>query len=391
LIVTSDTGAGHRSVSNALIAQAASQPERGLSLIDVDPFVPPPAAGAGAARGAGRAPADRIVPLYGPVVRRAPWLWGWSFRLADNPLMLQVYLALFGGNLIERLSQAITRTGADAVVSVHPLVNHALARVRRRAGRPAMPLMTVVTDLVDVHSWWASRDVDQYTVGSDAAAGHLNALGVPPQRIASVGIPIRHDFGTIAASAREMRQRLGLDPDLPAVLLMGGGEGAGRLPETAHAFAALSKRGRRLQLVVVTGRNRRARIALEAQAWPVPVVVHGLIQNVAEYMTAADVVATKPGSLTVSEALAVGRPLLVGRPLPGQEEGNVDYVVRAGAGVAYRTAREAAEALAYLLENPADRWEMSQRAARLGRPHAAERTLDLLQALLLRAESAAPA
>jgi UDP-N-acetylglucosamine:LPS N-acetylglucosamine transferase len=186
-----------------------------------------------------------------------------------------------------------------------------------------------------------------------------------------------------------MRARLDLDADLPVVLLTGGGDGAGRLPETARALAAVeaAAAGPRFQLVVLAGRNQRARRELEAQAWPMPTRLHGFVPNIAEYMTAADVVVTKPGSITISEALALGRPLLLGRPLPGQEEGNVRYVVAAGAGFAYRSPAEAAEAAAFLLANPAARWEMGQRAARASHPRATERTLDLLQGLLLRAEA----
>jgi UDP-N-acetylglucosamine:LPS N-acetylglucosamine transferase len=219
------------------------------------------------------------------------------------------------------------------------------------------------------------------------AADKLVRLGIQPSRIATLGIPIRPELARIAVSAREMRVRLGLDPDLAMLLLMGGGDGAGRLAETARAVARLGDRGKRFQLVVVTARNVRARQALEAAPWPIPTRILGFVTNIGEYMTAADVIATKPGSLTVSEALALARPLLLGRPLPGQEEGNVGYVVGSGAGLAYTNPEEAAEAFAYLLEDASVRWEMSQRAARLGNPRAAERVIDVLQGLLMRAET----
>jgi UDP-N-acetylglucosamine:LPS N-acetylglucosamine transferase len=138
--------------------------------------------------------------------------------------------------------------------------------------------------------------------------------------------------------------------------------------------------------VVVTTRNVRARQELEAFAWPMPTRVLGFVTNIGEYMTAADVIATKPGSLTVSEGLALARPLLLGKPLPGQEEGNVGYVVGSGAGLAYTNPDEAAQAFGYLLDDPSARWEMSQQAARLGNPRAAERVIDLLQGLLMRTE-----
>ena len=101
----------------------------------------------------------------------------------------------------------------------------------------------MLTDLVDVHRWWVAPGIDQYVVPTDGAAGRLHRLGVPPSKIAVLGIPLRREFGTTAVSAREMRSRLGLDPDLSTVLLMGGGDGAGRLVATARAIGALAERG----------------------------------------------------------------------------------------------------------------------------------------------------
>jgi 1,2-diacylglycerol 3-beta-galactosyltransferase len=390
LVLTSDTGAGHRSVSNALIAEARLRPERGLDLVDADPFTPLPPYPE--ADGPSYPPSvmDRIAPLYGPMIVHTPWLWGLTFKVADNDLGLAAYLAAVGGALTDRLVAAIQRSGADAVVSVHPLVNHLMVRARERLGRPDLPLLTVVTDLVDVHRWWATPRVDHFVVGSNLAAEKLFRLGVAPARVSVLGIPIRREFCHVTSTASETRARLGLDPSLTTVLIMGGGDGAGRIPQNAQAIAALAKRGApRFQLVVLTGRNRRARIELEAESWPIPTTIHGIVSQVADYMIAADLIVTKPGSLTVSEALALGRPMLLGRPLPGQEEGNIPYVVESGAGMAYRNPTEAAEAGAFLLRDPSTRWEMGQNAARIGKPAATERTLDLLQGLMLQAERAA--
>jgi 1,2-diacylglycerol 3-beta-galactosyltransferase len=405
LLLTSDTGGGHRSVAAALRLAAAERQEWQVELVEIDPFRPlPPALGAGPAEreSPDLKPYDRLVRLYGPLILRAPWLWGWLFHLADNRAMLEAYLACFGPHVRGRIERAARAVDASAVVSVHPLVNHLMVQATERLGRarggrgPRIPSMTVLTDLVDVHRWWVAPGIDQYVVPTDRAAGRLHRMGVPPSKIAVLGIPLRREFGTTAVSAREMRSRLGLDPDLSTVLLMGGGDGAGRLVATARAIGALAERGGPhrggppFQLVVLSGRNHHARIELEARRWAMPFHCTGYVSNIAEYMTAADVVVTKPGSLTVAEALAMGRPLLLGRPLPGQEEGNVPYVVEAGAGLAIRTPTEAADAVEYLLGDPATRWEMGQRAARVSRPRATERTLDLLQSHLLRAEAAGP-
>jgi 1,2-diacylglycerol 3-beta-galactosyltransferase len=330
---------------------------------------------------------DRFVALYGPAIVRVPWLWGLTFRISDNELGLRIYLTTAARRFGERVAELIEHVDPVAVLSVHPLVNHLMVQARERLGRPALPLMTVITDLVDVHRFWASSGVDQYVASSDVAAGRLMDFGITPSRIATLGIPLKPEFDRMALSGRETRLKLTLDPDLTTLLLMGGGDGAGRIADTARAIAALSPQAGRFQLVVVTGRNVAARQQLESFDWPMPTRVLGFVDNVAEYMNAADVIATKPGSLTISEALALGRPLLLGPPVPGQEEGNVSYVEGAGAGLAYRTPQEAAGAFNYLLQDPSLRWEMGRHAARLNHPRAAERTLDLLQALILRSES----
>jgi 1,2-diacylglycerol 3-beta-galactosyltransferase len=390
LVLTSDTGAGHRSVADALAAGAAEQPERQVELVPIDPFrpLPPSLRRIDGQTAADRtSPVDRVVRLYGPVIVHAPWLWGWAFYLTDNRLGLGAYLTVAGPGILRRITTAVEAIDAQAIVSVHPLVNHLMVRARARTRRPWMPLLTVLTDLLAVHRWWVASGVDHYVAGTETTAGKLHQLGVPPSKISVLGIPLRREFGTTALSAREMRTKLGLDPELSTVLLMGGGDGAGRLTHTARAIGDLVARGvPRFQLVVLTGRNRRARVDLEARHWPLPVEIRGLVNDIAGYMTAADIVVTKPGSLTVSETLAIGRPLLLGKPLPGQETENIRYVVEGGAGLAYTTPAEAADAVEYLLGDPATRWEMSQRAARLSRPRATERTLDLLQSLLLRAE-----
>jgi processive 1,2-diacylglycerol beta-glucosyltransferase len=386
LVLTSDTGAGHRSVSNALIEEARLRPGAGIELIDIDPYLPLPALPVSDAPAEPPTPFDRLAPLYNPMIVKAPWLWGAIWYGTNNGLALGAYLRTLGEIVVRRIARAAERIEAEAIVSVHPLAIHAMVRARSKLGQPNLPLMAVVTDLVDVHRWWADPEVDQYVVGSDVAGAALERLGVHHSRIAPLGIPIRRTFREAVLTAREARERVALDTELPLVLVTGGGAGAGRIPETGQAIARVADQGAPpFQLAALAGRNERALAALRRETWPVPTMTGGVVPNIAEMMTAADVLVTKPGSLTVSEALVMGRPLVLGKPLPGQEEGNIGYIVKAGAGLHYRSPGEAAEAVAYLLKDPEARWEMGRSAMRLAKPRATERTLDTLQGMLLRA------
>ena len=348
---------------------------------------------------------DHLAHLYEPTIVHVPWLWSAIYAATNSPLCPLIYHALAGQSLVRRVVAAAKAQPPDVVVSVHPLMVRAAIAARRQSSFLVdKPIVTVVTDLVDVHRVWVADGVDHYVAGSEAAAATLMRYGVARQRIARLGIPLRPEYGrrhvpttppgpddlteseeAKPASQTEMRRRLDLDPELPLVLFMGGGAGAGSLVKRVRAVAALAQQtGREFQIAVVTGSNVRSRNALEGIAWPLPVRVYGYVPSTADLMIAADIVATKPGSVTVSEALAVGRPLVLSRPAGGQEAGNIPYVVQEQAGFYAPSPQETADASALLLQQPDICWEMGQRAARLGAPDATRRTLDLIQGLVAR-------
>ena len=393
LLTAARTGAGHVVVGEALAEAAKARP--GQLAVDVLDVLAP----------ARPRWSDHLAHLYEPIIVHAPWLWTVIYAATNSPLGLLVYRALAGQSLVRRVLAAAEAQPPDAVVSVHPLMGRAAVAARRRS--PFLtdkPIVTVVTDLVDVHRVWVADGVDHYVAGTEAAAAMLMGYGVAPQRIARLGIPLRPQYGrrnvpttppgphdptgsddADLTSQTEMRRQLDLDPELPLVLFMGGGAGAGSLVKRVRAVAALAQHaGREFQIVVITGSNVRSRNALEGVTWPLPVRVYGYVPSTTDLMTAADIIATKPGSVTVSEALAVGRPLVLSRPAGGQEAGNIPYVVQGQAGFYAPSPQEAADAVDLLLQQPDLCWEMGQRAARLGAPDATRRTLDLIQSLAAR-------
>jgi 1,2-diacylglycerol 3-beta-galactosyltransferase len=151
-------------------------------------------------------------------------------------------------------------------------------------------------------------------------------------------------------------------------MVMGGGDGMGRVFENARAVA---EAGLPLQLAVVAGRNERLRRRLEAVDWPVTTYIYGFVRNIPEMMAAADAIVTKAGPNTIAEALAIGRPMILTHYLPGQEEGNVDYVVNRGAGAYAPEPDQVKETLREWLSRPEVLASFAQRAAAAGYPDAA--------------------
>jgi processive 1,2-diacylglycerol beta-glucosyltransferase len=233
-----------------------------------------------------------------------------------------------------------------------------------RAGAP--PFAAVVTDYT-LHRYWAQPRVGHYFVAAPDLARDLHRR-LPSARIVATGIPISASFGSGMTRAAA-RAALGLSGTRRTALVMGGGLGMG-VEESVRA--ALDSGVAELQVLAICGRNRSARDRLISAGVPDERLrVFGYVDDVATLITAADVVITKPGGLTCSEALAVGRPLVLTRAIPGHEEGNVNYLTSCGAAIAAPATGDIASALRSLLLDTSALARYTWSARAIGTPTAA--------------------
>lgn len=363
LILMSDTGGGHRSAAEAIAAALERlEPSSTVELLDFFSTCAP-------------FPLNQAGRVYGPWVNYAASLWAAGFRLTNG----QRCAALLGWMISQATRRCVTARvqtfQPDILACVHPLATRLAADVRRRVN-PTTPLATIVTDLITAHAAWLTRDVDLLIAPTEAVQRQALQAGLPSEKIVVTGQPVHPRFTEIDADQRTIRQELGLVPDRFTVLLIGGGEGIGRVAQMARA---ISEAGLCLQLMVICGRNESLRRRLEDQAWDVPTRVFGFVRNMPTLMHAADVVVTKAGPGTICEALVVGRPILLTGHVPGQEHGNVDFVVEAGAGQLTETPEVVVATLRHLL-NSADGTQerMTANARRLAKPAAAWEIAELL-------------
>lgn len=368
LILMSNTGGGHRSAAEA-IAEAvarlysdAIQTEIVDALAHHTPF-----------------PWNRVDRLYAPLVSHAPWLWRLLWWLIDSPQRTRQLFAVLRPWVGPTLRRLFLVTQPDAVVSVHPAFNHLGVWALQQTGRRT-PFITVVTDLVRAHPFWLCPQVDLCLTATEEARQDALCAGLPTEKTLFVGLPVSLKFCQCQPEKQQVRARLGLRPDRPAVLLMGGAEGVGRLYEVARAIAEPRPP---VQMVVITGRNEKLRQRLEAIAWEIPTRITGFVANVAEWMAAADVLVTRAGPGVLSEAFIAGLPLVLSGAIPGQEAPNVDYVVTHGAGVAETNpARIAAWLTQRLCPGDETLARMAAAARRLARPEAALQVARQVTALL---------
>ena len=319
LIATATAGAGHLAAAAALDeAWRALRPRDVVERVDLVKFF---------------SPLHRQIHAAGYVklVERAPELWGMLFAKTDNPKVarrINRVQRLFPGRSRLRFLKFVKQFKPDVVLCTHyaPLEILGQMRARRPETRHAPFIVSVVTDF-EAHALWMDEGVDLYCVAAEETKARLVARGASGENVIATGIPIAARFSA-PPNASIIRKTLGLRDDLPTLLVLSGGFGMGPV---GKILRELDKVPGEFQTVVVCGRNEELRRELATQDRKHPTRVLGFASTMHELMAVADLIITKPGGLTSSEALALGRPLLILDPIPGQEAANSDFLLEHGA------------------------------------------------------------
>ena len=367
----SDTGGGHRASAQALQAAFADRyPGRfQVEIVDLWTEYTP-------------WPINQFPRLYSLIVARALWLWKLLWAVFESERALSFVLRLAYLISRNRLKKVLREHRPHLIISVHPLMQHIPLHLLEKEGAQ-IPFVTVVTDLASFNCGWFHARADRCFVASEAAANAARQYGLQPAHVRLLGLPIHPAFAdSLPQPARPELSEQGKDDAGLTVLLVGGGEGMGPVAAIARAVAAcLAETGG--QLIVICGRNQRLRRALQQPEtdWPIPVQVYGFVDNMPALMAASDCIITKAGPGTIAEALICGVPILLSGFIPGQEEGNVAFVVDNGVGV-YCDSPDGIAAIVSGWADGAELAQMAARARKLGRPRAAYDIADEIAALL---------
>jgi 1,2-diacylglycerol 3-beta-galactosyltransferase len=191
---------------------------------------------------------------------------------------------------------------------------------------------------------------------------------IPATRVRVTGLPVHPDFARETRSKSELRDELGWQVDTPTCLIVA----SARTQQMATISRFLDRAGVRLQVAVVCGGVRDLYTALEQEKWRGPAHMYDWVDNMPQLMKASDFIVTKAGGLIVSESLACGLPIILSEALPGQEAGNVRYIVENMAGAwAPDPAQVLITAFTWLRGEPPQLNAFQARAQELGNPRAA--------------------
>ena len=258
------------------------------------------------------------------LISKLSFLWAFLFYLFDLPMMqpfVKIFRRFYNGIHFKRLEKYLVEEQFNYIFSTHFMSTEISAALKEK-GHIVSYIITCVTDF-DVHRFWLADGVDFYTVASDWTKEKMKKIGISEEKVLVTGIPVNERFqGPFNKPA--LQAALGLNPDMFTVLIATGSFGIGPIEQIIQSLKGI-------QVVVVCGHGQKLYRRLNAKQYE-NVRIFGLVDNMHELMAVVDVMVTKPGGLSISEALVCQLPLIFFNVIPGQERFNVRIIraIRSG-------------------------------------------------------------
>ena len=351
LIIYATAGAGHRRAAEAIYEGFCANTNWDVTLIDALDYTNP-------------FHKSFYSGSYTFLITRFPGVWGIVFNLVNLPILVPLVSQLrriLHTVVAGRLNRFLEEGKFDYIFTTHFLANEVASHLKK-TGKIRSQLITVITDF-DIHRMWLADAVDRYAVASDWTKEKMKQLGVADDKSVVTGIPIHPKF-MASKDKTEIRRRIGLQDGIFTVLIATGSFGIGPIEQVIET-------ARGCQVIVVCGHNKDLYYRLsQAKGSEKLVKVLGLVNNMEELMAVADIMISKPGGLSIAEALVNGLPLIFFNAIPGQEVGNVKVLKKYGIGIDSQNIKDIKTALDHLKECPEDMRDIQEKIKTLAQPNA---------------------
>ncbi|MGE4548618.1 MAG: glycosyltransferase [Intestinibacillus sp.] len=369
LILSVTAGFGHHATARAVSDMLAAKGAEPLTL-DIYKYI-------------NRAVQHTIDKGYLFSSKHTPELYRLCYALAENHG--QSYFSIPKLNIINivnalgttKFERVISDFAPDAIVCTHVFAAQLVNEMKKHQMVTA-PAVGIVTDYT-MHPYWEDVPQIEHIVTASELISHLAVKrGIAADRLLPYGIPIHPKFNH-EISRRDACAQLGIEPTLPTILMMGGSMG---YSNNKKLITQLQSVGLPFQLLAVCGRNKKQyqqlTEMLNSFEGPCTLYPYGFVDNVEIMMSAADCIVTKPGGLTVSEALAKNLPMILVDPIPGHEERNVEFLLNNGIASLVTKTFPIDEAVYHLFTNPARLQTVRETMRAIGHPNATERLADFV-------------
>lgn len=304
--------------------------------------------------------------MYIDIIKAVPELFAYGYKNYEPTQKFIKPRLLIDKFNFSDFFRLVDEFNPDIVIATHFISAAILANYKQKENKK-YNIIETLTDY-EFHPLWLIDGIDLFAVANEEVKNGLIFHGTDENKIIVSGIPVHPKFSE-PKKKDELRAKYNLTEDIPLVLILAGSFGITPLAETMEEFKKMKED---FQMLVVCGKNEKLKKEMEDFKSQEPRLkkVFGFVDFMDELMAASDILITKPGGVTVSEALAVGLPMILIEPIPGQEEANADYLIEQGAAVKARNLPSVIYKLENLLKNPEKLSQLAQATKMIGKPHA---------------------
>lgn len=360
LILTTSTGQGHNQAANSLIEVFRKE---GFEIINHD-FLEKNS----------KLLNDTIVRGYEISATMFPKTYGVFYKLTNHKY-IQNFLSFIFSGPIRKIRTLINTSKPDVIIATHPFAVNIIAKLKKQG--MTVPFISVATDF-KAHYTYVSPFVDAYITGSDFTKQSLIDRGISADRIYPTGIPIKENFCDIDENIPHIK-----DKEYFSLLLMSGSMG---LKNISFVLDELLNNPHKLRITVICGNNEKLKTSLEAKCaktYPNKKLhILGFSNDIASFMEYSDVVVSKPGGLTVTEAIAKHLPLIIPFAIPGQEMENTDFLVKNGYAYYIDDVKSINTVIDKLIENPEALTIMSNKLKELSNTYSVKGIVEISNKLI---------
>ncbi|WP_143317449.1 glycosyltransferase [Clostridium sp. HBUAS56017] len=360
LILTTSTGQGHNQAANSLIealTDAGFECVKHDFLASDNKFI------------------NKIVVWsYEFFAAKIPHIYGFFYKLTDNKYINNLS-SIFFSSVRWKISKFIENEKPDLIIGTHPFTVNIITKLKVKG--MSIPFIAVVTDF-KAHYTYISPLVDAYVTGSKNTKDFLISVGIKPEIIYPIGIPIKESFFEKDINIPSIK-----DDEYFSLLLMSGSMG---LTSISYVLDELLKNEHKLRITVVCGNNENLRKSLLKKCengYPNKKIhIFGFSNDIASFMEYSDIIISKPGGLTVTEAIIKNLPLIIPFVIPGQEKDNADFLASNGYAYYVHDIKSINSIVDKIIENPELLSEMKKNLKDLSSTYSSKAIIDISNNLI---------
>ena len=366
LVVTASMGSGHNKAANA-VAEAIKRkyPVNKINVID---FMSTETAYFN----------SLVKDIYLKMLDHTPSVYEFFYKFTSDSTKGSTIQSVFAHAMKKDMRELIKKYEADMVICTHPFPC-AAASYLKQTGEINIPLITVMTDFC-VHQFWLYKNIDIYFTANDLLKKEMVNQGLLEERIFVTGIPVGYNF-RVDYNRDDLLAKFKLEKDKPVALIMGGGLGLGGVK---NALCQLERLKKDIQILVITGANVALWSEMNeyAQHSKHKIFVWGYSHNIQEFMSVATFLISKPGALTISEALTRELPMILHDPIPGPEVDNAKFVSDNGAAIWVKHQDTLDAVVREILSDATILPKLRNNAKVLKKPYASDNIADVIANML---------